>query len=288
MAASFFSSSAFIFIMACFLAGLCAYIAFMYRSQNDKIAEQDRKLAGMVNVSTALTHEVFALKHKLGLLNADSDVEAVDVEEKQIHLDLISVSDTSNQEEEEIDDNDNDNDDDEDDDDDDDDELDLDQEDIVMDDELDENDSAMDDELEYDIDEGEMDFNFEPVEELVPEPEQHESEVEVEVEVEQPELVKTIHLNIDMEPSLDQEQEQEQEQEFGDVALSADIDATTSTTTAAAACYEIGEVKIGEKSDAKKMSLNKLRETVVAKGLAVDASRLKKQELLKLLGEEQN
>ena len=40
------------------------------------------------------------------------------------------------------------------------------------------------------------------------------------------------------------------------------------------------------KEDYKKMSLNKLRDVVVEKGIIPDASKLKKNELLKLLGEE--
>ena len=41
-----------------------------------------------------------------------------------------------------------------------------------------------------------------------------------------------------------------------------------------------------EKLDFKKMPLNKLRDLVVSKGLVVDSSKLKKHELLKLLGDE--
>jgi len=41
-----------------------------------------------------------------------------------------------------------------------------------------------------------------------------------------------------------------------------------------------------EKPDYKKMSLNKLREIVVEQGITVDASKLKKGELLKMLGSE--
>lgn len=47
---------------------------------------------------------------------------------------------------------------------------------------------------------------------------------------------------------------------------------------------DIGEVD--SKSDYKKMSINKLREVVVSKGLIADASKLKKQDILKLLGDE--
>ena len=42
-----------------------------------------------------------------------------------------------------------------------------------------------------------------------------------------------------------------------------------------------------EISDYKKMSLNKLRDTVVEKGLVIDASKLKKNDILKMLGAEQ-
>ena len=40
------------------------------------------------------------------------------------------------------------------------------------------------------------------------------------------------------------------------------------------------------KTDYKKMSLNKLREVVVSKSIILDASKLKKNEILKLLGDE--
>ena len=42
-----------------------------------------------------------------------------------------------------------------------------------------------------------------------------------------------------------------------------------------------------DKVDYKKMSINKLREVAVEKGLVVDASKLKKNDILKLLGAEQ-
>ena len=41
-----------------------------------------------------------------------------------------------------------------------------------------------------------------------------------------------------------------------------------------------------KKQDYKKMSINKLREVVVEKGIIAEASKLKKQDLLKLLGDE--
>jgi len=54
-----------------------------------------------------------------------------------------------------------------------------------------------------------------------------------------------------------------------------------------------GTISLGEiedihtsKSDYKKLSLNKLREVVVSKGVIADASKLKKNDILKLLGDE--
>ena len=41
-----------------------------------------------------------------------------------------------------------------------------------------------------------------------------------------------------------------------------------------------------KKQDYKKMSINKLREVVVEKGIIAEASKLKKQDILKLLGDE--
>ena len=45
-------------------------------------------------------------------------------------------------------------------------------------------------------------------------------------------------------------------------------------------------VSVQNKLDYKKMSLNKLRDIVTKKGLVVDASKLKKNDILKMLGDE--
>ena len=42
-----------------------------------------------------------------------------------------------------------------------------------------------------------------------------------------------------------------------------------------------------EKTDYKKLSINKLRDIVIEKGIVVDASKLKKNDILKMLGAEQ-
>ena len=40
------------------------------------------------------------------------------------------------------------------------------------------------------------------------------------------------------------------------------------------------------KNEYKKMSLNKLREVIISKGIISDASKLKKNEIIKMLGDE--
>ena len=48
----------------------------------------------------------------------------------------------------------------------------------------------------------------------------------------------------------------------------------------------LGEVDESHVLKYKKMSLNKLREVAVSKGVVVDASKLKKPDILKLLGDD--
>ena len=49
---------------------------------------------------------------------------------------------------------------------------------------------------------------------------------------------------------------------------------------------DLGEVEDTHKTEYKKMTINKLREFVISKGLVEDASKLKKNEILKMLGDE--
>ena len=51
---------------------------------------------------------------------------------------------------------------------------------------------------------------------------------------------------------------------------------------------DLGDIQefLATKPEYKKLSLNKLRDVVVSKGLVSDASKLKKNDILKLLGDE--
>lgn len=87
---------------------------------------------------------------------------------------------------------------------------------------------------------------------------------------------KTVkHINIDFASDIDNDNDNDNDDlnlENMEMSLkSISIDETVSSKG---------------KEDYKKMSLNKLRDVVCAKGLVVDASKLKKNELLKLLGDE--
>ncbi len=91
-------------------------------------------------------------------------------------------------------------------------------------------------------------------------------------------LEEPIDLNTDFEPldlnftQIEESKEQEELKEQEDL----DIDVV-----------DPNKINLTKSDNYKKMSLNKLREVVIEKGLVADASKLKKNDILKLLGEEQ-
>lgn len=113
-----------------------------------------------------------------------------------------------------------------------------------------------------------------------------EGDVEEDEELDIDELredMKTIHLeepidlDTDFEPldlnftQIEESKEQEEIKEQEDL----DIDVV-----------DPNKINLTKSDNYKKMSLNKLREVVVEKGLVADASKFKKNDILKLLGEE--
>lgn len=90
-------------------------------------------------------------------------------------------------------------------------------------------------------------------------------------------LEEPIDLNTDFEPldlnftQIEESKEQEELKEQEDL----DIDVV-----------DPNKISLTKSDNYKKMSLNKLREVIVEKGLVADASKLKKNDILKLLGEE--
>jgi hypothetical protein len=90
------------------------------------------------------------------------------------------------------------------------------------------------------------------------------------VDLNRDETIKSIHLETPIDLNISKEEEPVDELFVGDLKTISIMDLEESN----------------KKPDYKKMSLNKLREVVVEKGLIVDASKMKKPELLKLLGDE--
>lgn len=90
-------------------------------------------------------------------------------------------------------------------------------------------------------------------------------------------LEEPIDLNTDFEPldlnftQIEESKEQEELKEQEDL----DIDVV-----------DPNKISLTKSDNYKKMSLNKLREVIVEKGLVADASKFKKNDILKLLGEE--
>jgi hypothetical protein len=90
-------------------------------------------------------------------------------------------------------------------------------------------------------------------------------------------LEEPIDLNTDFEPldlnftQIEESKEQEELKEQEDL----DIDVV-----------DPNKINLTKSDNYKKMSLNKLREVIVEKGLVADASKFKKNDILKLLGEE--
>ncbi len=91
-------------------------------------------------------------------------------------------------------------------------------------------------------------------------------------------LEEPIDLNTDFEPidlnftQIEESKEVEETKEQDDLDLDV---------------VDPSKINLTKSDNYKKMSLNKLREVAVEKGLVADASKLKKNDILKLLGEEQ-
>lgn len=115
-----------------------------------------------------------------------------------------------------------------------------------------------------------------------------EGDVEEDEELDIDELredMKTIHLeepidlDTDFEPldlnftQIEESKEKEQEELKEQEDLDIDV-------------VDPNKINLTKSDNYKKMSLNKLREVVVEKGLVADASKFKKNDILKLLGEE--
>lgn len=280
MAISDLFSSSFLFsiaIIIILIGGIFAFVSY-------RMSEQDHKLSSMVGLVSVLAQDLQFVKSKVNILQ-NNNTEIGKNEISEINLDnqskiiggnltseLISVSD------DEIDDKD---------------EYESDEE--NSDDASEEDEDEDDYEEDSDIDETEAKVsnpqdqikllnltlvneeveNDSPIEEL-----QCECEFEELVQNNSNNIIKTIHLE---NPITFEETEITLENQDESKILNNDINFLKNVSI-----NDLGEGDDTHtnKSDYKKMSINKLREVAVTKGVISDASKLKKQEILKLLGEE--
>lgn len=280
MAISDLFSSSFLFsivIVIILICGIFAYFSY-------KMSEQDHKLTTMVNLISILAQDLHVVRSKVVSLQQDKpNVEySSQMMGGEGTTELISVSDDENDDEDE------------------DEEYEDEEEEEENDDNEEEETYCSDEEEEEeDVNNSQEQIkilnltlanedveNDSPIEELNCD---FYNEV-TELDTSHQEDIKTIHL----ETPITFEETDIQEHDSTDVKLSSkDID-FTSFDLKNVTISDLGEVgEVGEaedlhasKSEYKKMSLTKLREVAVNKGVVADASKLKKNEILKMLGDE--
>ena len=271
-------------IIIILIGGIFTYVSY-------RMSEQDHKLTSMVQLVSLLSHDLQTVKmsaraeetHGLSNPLKDNNIQyASDIMVDNLNEDVIHVSDgesDSEYEDDEVEDEDEDNvEDDEDDDEDDVEEIDIEDAPKINVLKLTSDNVVIDDsDSDSDIDDLEN-FEAENLEAEHLEAENLEEEhLEAEnLEAEHLEAENLEAENLEAEPkieNLDNQAENLVELPKENMSFLKNIDV-----------IDIGEVD--SKSDYKKMSINKLREVVVSKGLIADASKLKKQDILKLLGDE--
>jgi hypothetical protein len=292
MAISDILSTSFLFsiaIIIILIGGVFAYVSY-------RMGEQDHKLNSMIGLVSTMAEESQFFRSKLNMLQqklSTQDLPLVDQVQYASQMmvggqdELINVSDD---EEDESDDDESD---------------DLEDEDL----EDDESEELEDDDLEDDESE---DLEEEDLEEEDLEEEDLEDK---DLEEGRGEYIKRLNLTsaIDESPvkisyeEIDEDNNSFKETNnlvFDDIAdfeatlEEADIQLLAEDTkdddnflknvsiTGLDNCILSLEEIVSNKNDYKKMSLNKLREVVVSKGFTSDASHLKKNQILKLLGDE--
>lgn len=259
---SFLFSIAIIIIL---IGGIFAYVSY-------RMGEQDHKLSSMVNLVSILAQDLQFVKSKLNTFQ-NKTPESQNILPYQSEIlggknsnDLISVSDEEDDEE-------------------------------VEDDQISEEDYSIDEDSEVvEDDEEEDDDEDNNAQEqikllnltLVNEDLENDSPIEdlncdFEEQIQNNEI-KTIHLEnpIELEEttvSLIQTEDNNEDFKINTQDLN-DLKHVSVTDLAE------HEDNNASKSEYKKMPVNKLREVVVNKGVITDASKLKKQDILKLLGDE--
>lgn len=262
---SFLFSTAIIIIL---IGGIFAYV-------NYRMVEQDNKLSSMVSLVSILAQDLQFVKSKLHAnatanTNANANTNEIDETNNLQYAsqimggsDLISVSDDEEEKEDEEQDGDE--------------EQDDEDEETYSDDESYEEEEEVDDSTNHIklLNLTLANENFEDehyIEDLSsPEREDDIKIIHIENNLAEESEEPTTHIEVPPPPPTESK-----------ISMD-DMNFLKSVTIT-----DLGEIEdvSSSKTDYKKMSINKLREIVVSKGLVTDASKLKKPEILNLLGDE--
>jgi hypothetical protein len=275
MAVSDIFSTSFLFS----IASIIILIGVIFAYVNYRMTEQDHKLNSMLGLVSTMAEESQFFRNKLNMLQQQISVTEPkgDIQYASEIMkagDLIDVSDDDSEDDESNDE------DSEDESSSTDDSVDGSDEETVSDD-------SNDNETSHYI--NLLDDQVEDVDMLVEDVDVLEDDVNVLSQSD----IKTVHL----EQPIDVNVEEVEELTNSDIVVEEVPNANTTSNEEVVESNEnilflknisindLGEVEDTHKTEYKKMTINKLREFVISKGLVDDASKLKKNEILKLLDE---
>jgi hypothetical protein len=291
MAISDIFSTSFLLMLALFV--ITVGLIFAYVSY--RLGEQDHKIHSMFSLVSTMAQEQQFFRSKLSTVMHSNNInnESTNLQyASQIigsgnNSELIHVSDDEDDDDDDEDEDDEDEDEDEDEDDEDEDEDDEDD-----DDEDDEDDDDHDENLKLDLDVNSIIQDYDNL------------HFDNATDIKTIHLEQFIHLNEDITIGNDFENNDainvNEHINENETITNIDIDNQTVNDTTildgdtsflkkiviSETVEESSNDELFNKLDYKKLSLNKLRDIVIEKGLTTDASKMKKQELLKLLGDE--
>jgi hypothetical protein len=264
-----FFSASFLFsvLVVMLVTGIFVYV-------NYKMSEQDHKLSSMVSLVSMLAQDLQYIKNKVNVSQTHVEPNSLQYQSQLVggenNFELIDVSDGEDNDEDDEEDDDN---------------------------EEEEEDEY--DEDEYEEDEYEEDDEHENTHKhiqllnltLVNNDVDNDNVLENDLRIEEINIhdssnmddIKTIHIEdtIDVIENLTEDKESDTNNNF-------DINSEELTFLKNVSITDLGDIQDlhESKTEYKKMSLNKLREVVVSKGVISDASKLKKNDILKMLGDE--
>jgi hypothetical protein len=270
MTTDFFSASFLFSVLVIMLVtGIFVYV-------NYKMSEQDHKLSSMVSLVSMLAQDLQYIKNKVNVTQTHVEPNSLQYQSQMIggenEFRLIDVSDGEDNDE----DNDEENDDNEEDDEEDDEygEDDYEEDEYEEDDDH-ENSNKHIQLLNLTLVNNDVDNDLNN--------DLHIEEINIHDSSSNMDDIKTIHIEdtIDVIEKLTEVKE-------SDTNNNHDINSEELTFLKNVSITDLGDIQDlhESKTEYKKMSLNKLREVVVSKGVISDASKLKKHDILKMLGDE--